>query len=142
MAQLTVADLMSRDVITLEKDENLNLAEEVMRLGRLRHLPVVDRGRLMGLVTHRDLLRCQASSLAALTREARREIQRSIRAEDIMTTDVITVTADTVAVEAARLMRRHKIGCLPVVDGGTLIGILTEADFLDLVITALHGEPV
>lgn len=137
MLELKVSELMSRELITLRRDESLNLAERVMQLGRVRHLPVVDGEYLVGLITHRDLLRAQVSVLAQVTKDEREEIHTSIRAEDIMIQDVHTVGPDDAAVDAARLMIRKKVGCVPVVDEGRLVGILTEADFLELAIRAL-----
>jgi CBS domain-containing membrane protein len=137
LLELKVSELMSRELITLRRDESLNLAERVMQLGRVRHLPVVDGEHLVGLITHRDLLRAQVSALAQITKDERDEIHTSIRAEDIMIQDVHTVGPDDAAVDAARLMIRKKVGCVPVVDEGRLVGILTEADFLELAIRAL-----
>ena len=142
---LRVRNLMSTPAVTLGRDENLSLAEEVMRLGRLRHLPVVDGdNRLVGLVTHRDLLRVQTSSLAELSSSEDKQLKRAVRAGEVMQRDVRSIAADALALEAATIMRDQKIGCLPVVDGGSLVGIITEADFLDLAIKLLSpdGEPV
>jgi CBS domain-containing membrane protein len=138
--ELKVRDLMSRDVITLSLGEDLSLAEELMRLGRVRHLPVVDEsGGLVGLVTHRDLLKAQVSTMASLSAAEDKRIKRSIRPGAIMSRDVMTVSSGDPALKAARLMRDEKIGCLPVVDRSQLVGIITEADFLDLVIRVLQG---
>ena len=137
MLELTVGDLMTTELVTLRRDESLNLAEQVMRLARVRHLPVVEAGALVGLVTHRDLLRAQVSVLAELSRDERREIHTAIRVEDIMVAEVRTAAPDTPAVAAARQMLEHKVGCLPVVQDERLVGIVTEADFLELAIRAL-----
>lgn len=137
MLEIIVGDLMSRELVTLRRDESLNLAEQVMRLARVRHLPVVEQERLVGLVTHRDLLRAQVSVLAELSRDERREIHTAIRVEDIMIGEVRTIGPGAPAVEAARQMRDLMLGCLPVVEDDRLVGILTEADFLDLAIRAL-----
>lgn len=136
--EITVDQLMSDDVITLRESDDLGLAEEVMKLARLRHLPVVNAsGELVGLITHRDLLRAQVSSFAQLSDEEDRALKRSLLAEQIMNTDVHTIGPSEPALSAALFMRTDKIGCLPVVDDGKLVGIITEADFLDLAIRAL-----
>lgn len=141
MKDLTARDLMSEDLITLKVNEDLNLAETVMRLGRIRHLPVVnDKDQLVGLITHRDLLRAQVSILAEISEEERADLSRSVQAGQIMSRDILTVSPDASALEVARAMRDHKFGCLPVVDDGKLVGIITEADFMDLVIRALEVE--
>jgi len=131
---MLVRDLMTRDVVTLEEDENLLLADDVMRLGRIRHLPVVGAGRkLVGLVTHRDMLRASVSSLAGIGRVEDATIKRAIPVREVMARDVVTIGPDRPAVEAAELLLHRKVGCLPVVDeDGRLVGIVTEADFVDL----------
>lgn len=137
---LKVSDLMSHPVLTLEADETLSLAEEIMSLTRLRHLPVIDGDcHLVGLVTHRDLLRAQASSLAALSRYEDKQLKRGVAVSEVMRREVESIASDAAAVDAARLMRQKKYGCLPVVDGGVLVGIITEADFLDLAIRTLSA---
>lgn len=135
-----VAELMTRDVITLEAQESLLLAQDIMELGRIRHLPVVDGRRLVGLVTHRDLLSASLSSLEACAAED--ESRKShIFVRDVMRRDVRTVGPDTPAIEAARVMVEHKFGCLPVVDSDhRLVGILSEADFLRLAARLLEEE--
>ena len=142
MYQLTVKELMSTELITLERDETLDLATEIMRLARIRHLPVIDEsGHLCGLVTHRDLLGAQVSALAGLTRDELEDLDSSISVSTIMTEDVMTIGPDATALDAAKIMREHRIGCLPVTEGEALVGIITEADFLELDIRALEKKP-
>lgn len=137
MRSLLVKDIMTTDVVTLEVDENLDVADTVMNLARIRHLPVVNDGKLVGLVTHRDLLAAQASTMTPEDAD----LNKYVMARQIMRSDVRTVDSETSVLEAARVMKEFKYGCLPVVDDGTLVGIITEADFLDLVIRALEdGE--
>lgn len=136
----TVSELMTRDVITLEAQESLLLAQDIMELGRVRHLPVVDGRRLVGLVTHRDLLSASLSSLDASPEEDATKKQH-VFVRDVMRRDVISVRPATPALEAARLMVEHKVGCVPVVDGEhRLVGILSEADFLRLAARFLEEE--
>ncbi len=131
--ELLVRDLMSRDVVTLEADESLLLADDVMRLGRIRHLPVVRAGKLVGLVSHRDMLRASVSSLAGLSRTEEASIKGAIPVREVMARDVRTVGPDEPALNACRILLERKVGCLPVVDpSGKLVGILTDADFVDL----------
>jgi CBS-domain-containing membrane protein len=125
---MKVSDLMTRDVITLNAQSPLISAEEVMGLRRVRHLPCVDNGKFVGLVTHRDLLRAYHHSMDGVQRAI---AASKIKVGEIMHTDVQSVPADTELTVAARLLREHKWGCLPVVDGfGRLVGIVTDADFL------------
>ncbi|MFP2933213.1 CBS domain-containing protein [Pyxidicoccus sp. 3LG] len=119
-----VGELMTRDVVTLKETQNLSRADELLRLHRIRHLPVLRQGKLVGLVTHRDLLR--AASVHATDPAA-----QPLWAADIMTRDVETVGAEMPLKDAVELMLKHKYGCLPVVDpSGVLLGILTEADLV------------
>lgn len=127
---ITVGDLMTRDLVTLAEDHDLALADNLLRLGRIRHLPVVREEVLVGLVTHLDLVR----ALANRTRHA----ARSILARDIMVREVVTATPELSVGTAARRMLEHRIGCLPVVEGqGRLVGILTDADILRHTATVL-----
>ena len=129
-----VRDLMSRPVRTLERNDMLSLADSVMRDERIRHLPVLDSaGRLVGLLSQRDLF------LNALVRAlghgtmARDRSLRSIVVKEVMTEDVVTTTPETPIAAAAQIMVDRKIGCLPVVEGNALVGILSESDVVSAV---------
>jgi len=118
---LQVQDLMTHHVLTLRPMDNLRHADALLRRGSVRHLPVVEGGKLVGLVTHRDLL-----AAAARGRDA-----PALWAMDAMTREVVTVRPDTRLSEALQLMLENKFGCLPVVDAqGTLLGILTDSDLV------------
>ena len=134
---------MTTDVLTLNVHETLSLAGEVMRLARVRHLPVIGaQGQIVGIVTHRDIMQAKASSLADLDQAEKKALERGIVVRDVMTHEVVTITPNATALEAARLLQKNRFGCLPVVDRGRLVGIVTEADFLDLLIRLLdRGEP-
>ena len=142
-AALTVADIMSHQVVTLSEFEDMDLAGLIMSQGRIRHLPVVDdAGRLVGLVTHRDLLRVSVSDLADLARDERRGLLRGVPVREVMRRDVATTTRDAPLAEAANRLVDHKYGCLPVVDvNEQLVGIVTEADFVRLTARLLGAVP-
>jgi CBS domain-containing membrane protein len=131
---------MSSPVVTFFEEQTLPLAEDVMRFKHLRHLPVVDDElRLVGLVTHRDLLRAQISTMTGLTDDQRRAREEEVTVRQIMTRDVWTVTPSTLASVAGATLADHQYGCLPVVDHAhRLVGILTEHDFLRFAIKALR----
>lgn len=122
----TVGELMTRsNLVTLTETQNLAKAEELLRLHRIRHLPVVRNGKLVGLITHRDLLK------AAAQRPPADPVNQPLLASDVMVRDVRTVRADTPTREAVKMMLDNKYGCLPVVGAdGELVGILTEADMV------------
>jgi CBS domain-containing membrane protein len=125
-----VRDIMSTPVEFLEIGDSLDLAQHLMKAGRVRHLPVVDgQQHVIGLVTHRKLLSAWVGH-GDPTHERPADVAREIPVDMLMETSVYTTTPDTPAAQAARLIETRKIGCLPVVDGGKLIGIVTEADFV------------
>ncbi len=132
MPTVLVKHLMTSPVVTFFAEQSIPLAEEVMRLKHIRHLPVIDEARrLVGLVSHRDLLAAQISSRSGLTHEQRQAVQETVLVGHIMTPDVWSVRPDVNASVAAATMLDHKFGCLPVVDEhGVLVGIITEHDFL------------
>jgi len=136
---MNVGDLMQRDVVTLEADDTLDLAEDVMRLGRIRHMPVVAGERLVGLLTQRDLFRAAISSVLHFRPKADKEWLAKIRVREVMTKDVVTTTPGASIREAAGLLVKRKIGCLPVLEGGHLVGLLSESDCLDYLVRIL-GE--
>ena len=142
MAHVRVRDLMTTTVVTLFAEQTLPLAEDIMRYKHLRHLPVVDDARrLVGLVSHRDILRAQISGLVGFTPEQRRARQDHVKISQIMTRDVWTTTPDTQADRAGTLLLDHSFGCLPVTEpDGTLVGIVTERDFLRYAIRRI-AEP-
>ena len=142
MAPVLVKHLMTSPVVTFFAEQTLPLADEIMRLKHFRHLPVVDdAGRLVGLVSHRDLLAAEISTQSGLNRRQRLAIQEEVRVREIMTSDVWTVGPEVRASAAAATLLDHRYGCLPVVDGdGRLVGILTERDFLRFSIKVLDSH--
>jgi CBS domain-containing protein len=135
LSKLFVADVMSRDPATLKRNDKLSVAEDVMRLGRIRHLPVVDDDedrRLVGLVSLRDVFRGSLARALGYGTVAQQRLLDMLLVKEVMTTEVVTTTPDTPLREAARLMSERKLGCLPVLAGEKLVGILTEGDFVAL----------
>ena len=129
--QRLVRDLMTEKVFTLQPGDNLVALEDLMDAHRVRHVPVVDRdGDLVGLVTQRDLARGVLGRLDDVPMSVERDVLRSRRIREIMTTEPETVEPETSLREAAQMLLEDKIGCLPVVEGMHLVGILTEADFV------------
>lgn len=135
-----VKHLMSSPVVSLFAEQTIPLAEDIMRFKHLRHLPVTDEHRrIVGLVSHRDLLRAQISSLTGLTNLERRSRQEEVRVSQIMTHDVWTVEPDALASAAGQTLLDHAFGCLPVIDADrVLVGIITERDYLRFAIKAIE----
>jgi acetoin utilization protein AcuB len=120
---------MTSSVVTMSPDSTLAEAIAVVRTRRIRHLPVVQHGRLVGIVTDRDLRLASPPPWAAGDAGLVQALQERTVA-DVMTTSVITVEADTPLEEAARQMWSHRIGCLPVTRGSELVGMLTQTDLM------------
>jgi CBS domain-containing membrane protein len=131
MRRLLVQDLMTRNVFTLKPDDDLTTLYDLMDAEHIRHIPVVDEEEeeLVGLVTHRDLLRTALSGKSELPMSLQRDILRTMTVETIMIPDVETIEPDRPIADAAQVMLDNKYGCLPVVEDGRLVGIITEADF-------------
>lgn len=125
-----VRDLMQREVATLRASDHLDLASDIMQLGRIRHLPVEDDGKVVGVVSQRDLFRAAISSVLQFRPTAEREWLAKIAVTEIMASPVRSVTPETPVREAAALMADLRIGCLPVVEGEQLVGLLSESDIL------------
>lgn len=135
---MLVRDVMTAQVVTLTRGQSLPLAGELMKLQRVRHLPVVDtQGQLVGLVTHRDLLEASLSNLSPLSRDERDELQHRVPVASVMRAEVWTVEPHTRLVAAVAIMRDERIGCLCVVEDGKLVGIVTEADVIGVAAEAL-----
>ena len=135
-----VRDLMTAEVVAAERKDNLAEAYEVMLDRGFRHLPVVDGdGELVGVLSQRDIA-------ARLGRNARADVLSQThaleaqRVEQAMTAVVDTVDPDDPLATAAEMLLEQKISCLPVVEGTRLVGILTEADFVRLVLDQLEGR--
>lgn len=141
MTPVLVKHLMTSTVVTFFAEQSMPLAEDVMRFKHFRHLPVIDDdGRLVGLVSHRDLLAAQISNRTGLTPDDRRAVQDEVRMKHIMTKDVWTVGPEVNASIAAATLLDHKFGCLPVVDESrVLVGIVTERDFLRFAMKVLES---
>ncbi len=123
--------IMTRDVLQVTEDTRLPQLAALMRDHHIRHLPVVREGRLVGLVTSHDLERVSPSPITTLSVGEANYLLGKLTAARVMRTQVITCASDTLVEEAARLLRQEKIGCLPVVENGKLVGILTHEDLLD-----------
>lgn len=139
---LKVKDVMSTEIITLKEEDTLKTARGIMRLARIRHVPIVDHNnRFCGLITHRDILSATVSQLAGIDRETQQEIDAAIPIREVMRQDAQWTTEETDITRAAEILLKNKYGCLPVVRGEQLVGIITEADFIMLAIHLLNSRP-
>lgn len=137
-APILVQSIMTHPVVAVQSDHSIHFAIGLMRSERIRHLPVVDGHRLVGLVTQRDLISAESSLLSAPFDALHSEESLSVPVSEVMRTSVWAVDVDTPVLEAARIMRDHKFGCLPVLDEERLVGIVTAEDFLTLLVSSLE----
>lgn len=121
---------MERDVVTLDASDSLDLADDIMRLGRIRHMPVLSSSRLAGILSQRDLFRAAISSVLQLRPAAEREWLAKIPVREAMTREVSTIGPGATVKEAVDIMTTKRIGCLPVLEEGKLVGLLSESDCL------------
>jgi CBS domain-containing membrane protein len=131
-SELLVSHLMSSDPIAVQPSDPMSLVKQLMDENKIRHIPVVDDdGEILGLITRRDLLLRQGlSATDELPYASEMDALEEIRVDEIYIREPETVSEDTPIEEAARILLENKFGCLPVVEGSVLVGILTESDFV------------
>jgi acetoin utilization protein AcuB len=127
---MLVEKRMKRDPITIGPEDSFRHAMTLIRQKGIRHLPVLDGNRLVGIVTDRDIRQASPSPATSLEIHELHYLLEKVKIHEIMTKKVHSVTPATPVEEAARLMLQHKIGGLPVLEEGRLVGIITETDIL------------
>ena len=131
---VTVEKIMAKNPATLDRNDTLDLADDVMSVGRIRHMPVIEQGKVVGIISQRDLFRSALIKALGFGSKTQTVISRTIKVKEIMTNNVITISPDASVKEAARVMMERKIGCLPVVEKEKLVGLVTETDILRYVV--------
>jgi len=138
---MLVRERMSRNPYTISADAPMEEALKQMRANSFRHLPVVDKsGKLVGIVSETDLLYASPTSAASLSIYEMQYLLSRLTVGQVMTKDVITVAEDTPVEDAASIMTDHKIGGLPVLRDGEIIGIITETDLFKLFMELLGAR--
>lgn len=138
---MLVKDRMTPEPICGHPEMPVTEAQELMRENRIRHLPIADKaGSLVGLITQRSLLRALPSDVSNFSRFEISYILSKIRVRDVMATDLITIDENTAIEEAARVMADEKIGCLPVMRGNDLVGIITDNDLFTTMVDLLGAR--
>jgi acetoin utilization protein AcuB len=127
---MLVKERMKRDPVTVKKDDSFRYALKLIRKEGIRHLPVLDGKKLVGIITDRDLRQAAPSPATTLEVHELNYLLERLKIEAIMTKKVITVAPESSLLDAAKLLMVHKIGCLPVVEKEELLGIITEGDLL------------
>jgi len=132
---------MTTGVVTISLDEKLDLVDEIMSSGDIRHMPVTKGGFVVGLVTQRDLLRAKLSSVIDFSEEDRKELLEATDVEKVMVKDVKLADPNEPVVHAAKRMLEMRIGCLPVVNNDReLLGIITEIDVMRYFVEIAEGN--
>lgn len=130
---------MTPDPITLHPEETLMEAAQVMRMRKIRRIPIVSGGKLVGLLTEGDLKRAEPSTLSD-TQEHFTEVMEGTQVNRIMIENLLTTTPDAPLVEAARTLWTNKYGALPVLEGDKLVGILTDNDLIGALVKVLEEQ--
>lgn len=136
----TVREVMTTEVVTIGANDSIGAALERMRAGGFRRLPVIEDGRLVGIITDRDLRLATNSPLVLREKWYSDFILESVKVKSCMTPDPVTIAPEAPLVEAAALMRAKKYGGLPVVENEALVGIVTVTDLLDHLIRLLENK--
>ncbi|TMA12190.1 MAG: CBS domain-containing protein [Deltaproteobacteria bacterium] len=134
---MLVSEWMSKKVLTVEVVDSIGLARRLMAKHRVNQLPVLDDGRLVGIVTDRDIRDAYPTSMVIDRAKEIDQFAETYTVEEVMSYNVLTVKPTTPLIWAVRLLRRHRIGSLPVVEKGKLVGIITRSDILDFVLTGV-----
>ena len=134
---MKISDVMSRSVVTLQPEQTLRDAVELLRSKHIRHLPVVEGSKLIGIVTDRDVKRATPSLLSGVDRDEYDRVLDETKIAQIMTKEPMTVTPESDLKAAVKVFIDRKVGALPVVSGTQLVGIVTEIDLLRVFHTML-----
>ncbi len=135
-----VRTYMTQDPVFVSPEDTFPQAMNVMRKRKIRHLPVLESGKLVGVVVEKDLLTNQPSPATTLSLYEIYSLLETLRIRKIMSAPVITVEGDCPLEEAARIMAENKISCLPVMQGEDLVGIVTETDVFKVLVEILGGK--
>jgi CBS domain-containing protein len=127
---MQVKEIMSTAVVVVGRNDTLSQVEDLMVTNKLRHVPVVENGKLVAIMSQRDLFKAMMSSTMGYGEKAQKAYLHSVRVKEAMTYPVVTVTPDTSVGEAADLLVHKGIGCLPVVEDTHLVGVVTKTDLL------------
>lgn len=136
---MLVRDIMTKDVITIPSDTYVLDAERIMDQKRINRLPVVDEGRLVGIVTKNNVLKASPTSTTPTNQRHLFYLMSKLTVKEIMKTQILTVSPDTPIEKAIALAQKNKVGSLPVVEGDKVVGILTTNDVFYKILNPLLG---
>ena len=136
---MLIQDVMTHNVVTIPSDTPVLEAERILEFHKFERLPVVDKGKLVGIVTKDDLLKASPSVATSFSRGEIHYLIMKLTVKEIMKKNVITVTPDTTIERATALAQKHRIGCMPVVEGERVVGMTTTNDVFYKIINPLFG---
>ena len=136
---ITIEEFMTTEPYTLRETDSINDAWEVMIGKHIRHIPVIDdENHVLGLISQRDILAATEPGAIREAKKASHELKSDITLAEIMTRDVKVIHKKDSLRQAALYLQSHKFGCLPVISDGSLVGIITDSDFIDIAINLLE----
>src|SRR5512146_2129724 len=136
---MLVGSRMTRNVITGTPRMSHHEALDLLRKHKIERLPILDGKRLVGIVSEEDLLSTAPSPATTLSIYEIYTLLDKLTLDKIMVSPVVTVAPDCPLVDAAQIMIKYRVGCLPILDGDTLVGIITETDVLKILVEVLGG---
>lgn len=137
---IRVKDLMTTTVVTIGPDEPMKTAVEKILAGRFRRIPVVEKGKVVGIITDRDIRQTLNSPVLVHERSYDDYVLHEVTVAGSMTHNPLTIRSDVSIIDAVEKMESRKIGGLPVVDDGSLVGILTESDLMQYLVKLLRSD--
>ncbi len=129
-----VSKIMSRDVITLNLNDNMELAEKLFETKHIRHIPIVSGKKVVGMLSHTDLMRISFSDLDEDENEINSVVYDLFSIEQVMAKSVVSVSSETTIKETAEILTKHEFHAVPVVDDGELVGIVTSTDLIQFLL--------
>ena len=135
---ISVESIMTPDPVSLRPDDTLETANNIMNDRHIHHIPIIDdQGQLVGLISHRDVLAANSSILSKHPTD-----NSQTKLGDLMTSPVVSIPPQTGTLKAAQYIHSSRHGCLPIIDDGNLIGIITEYDFVEVAMSLLEQKEV
>jgi acetoin utilization protein AcuB len=134
---MRIRDMMTKNPVTVDSETLVMDARKIMKENNVRRLPVVDKGKLMGIITKHDILEASPSPATSLSVHELNYLLSKMKVKEIMKKNPVTLTPDTPFEEALKIGQEKKIGSFPVVENGKLVGIATESDIVRFLTRAL-----
>lgn len=140
---ITIEEFMTSEPYTLRETDSINDAWEIMIGRHIRHIPIIDdENHVQGLITQRDVLAATEPGAIREAKSASHKLKSDVTLAEIMIRDVKVIHKEDSLRQAALYLQSHKFGCLPVISDGSLVGIITDSDFIDIAINLLEQAEI